>query len=186
MPRIYQKHCKTAFFENVIKRNPVDSCRLHSHALPPKTPKPVRHPIEIRCEALEPPYGICIAVRADSNIMCTVSHIDPRCIRVHYLEPGSSERNLRASSFLSLRFACNLLSVDIPILLRETRDGIRPGDERFRNLPNGVEGLTIAVPATMPVIASTGAMLTFGHTAPMKVSAIACRIGSRIRVAKAD
>src|ERR1700746_402714 len=36
----------------------------------------------------------------------------------------------------------------------------------------------------MPVIASTGAMLPLGHTAPMKVSATACRIGSRIRVAK--
>ena len=42
------------------------------------------------------------------------------------------------------------------------------------------------VPATMPVIASTGAMLTCGHAAPMKVSAIACRIGSRIRVAKSE
>jgi hypothetical protein len=78
------------------------------------------------------------------------------------------------------------LSVDIPILLRETREEIRPGDERFRNLPNGVEGLTIAVLATMPVIASTGAMLVCGQIAPMKVSAIARRIASRIRVAKAD
>jgi hypothetical protein len=38
----------------------------------------------------------------------------------------------------------------------------------------------------MPVIASTGAMLVCGHIAPMKVSAIARRIASRIRVAKAD
>jgi hypothetical protein len=30
----------------------------------------------------------------------------------------------------------------------------------------------------MPAIASTGAMLTVGHEAPFRISALACRIGS--------
>ena len=100
--------------------------------------------------------------------------------------PGSSDRNLRASSFLSLRFPCNRLSFRIPTLLLELGMGFGPVTNGLGISPTGSKDTRFAVPATMPVIASTGAMLTLGHMAPMKVSAIACRIGSRIRVAKVE
>jgi len=98
--------------------------------------------------------------------------------------PGSSDRNLRANSFLFLRFPCGFLSVDIPTSSLKLGMGFGPVTNGLEISPTGSKDSQFAVPATMPGIASTGAMLAFGHTAPMKVSATACRIGSRIRVAK--
>jgi len=47
-------------------------------------------------------------------------------------------------------------------------DPARPGDDRLRNLSNGVKGSSAStVLATMPAIASTGAMLLSGHEAPV-------------------
>jgi hypothetical protein len=68
----------------------------------------------------------------------------------------------------------------------ENEDPVRPGDERFKKLSNGVKGPHNKVLATRLVIASTGAMLTVGHEAPCRISALACRIESRIRIAKAE
>jgi hypothetical protein len=44
-------------------------------------------------------------------------------------------------SFLALRFRHTLLSAFIPILLGGNWDSLRPGDERFKKLSNGVKGL---------------------------------------------
>jgi hypothetical protein len=42
--------------------------------------------MELRGEALEPPYRLCITVSPNSNIMRIVSHIDACCVWVHYLQ----------------------------------------------------------------------------------------------------
>ena len=61
----------------------------------------------------------------------------------------------------------------ISALLGENADPVRPGDERFKNLPNGSKDRYIQVLATKLVIASTGAMLVIVHEAPVEVSALA-------------
>jgi hypothetical protein len=50
--------------------------------------------------------------------------------------------------------------------------------------PTGSKDTRFAVPATMPAIASTGAMLTLGHMGANEGLGHNCRIGSRIRVAR--
>jgi hypothetical protein len=54
----------------------------------------------------------------------------------------------------------------------------------LRNSPTGSKGLYHEVLATRLVIASTGAMLTVGHEAPCRISALACRIESRDHTGK--
>src|SRR6202035_1993278 len=44
----------------------------------------------------------------------------------------------RASCFLCFRFRHSFLSIVISALLSGNWDPVRPGDERFKNLPNGV------------------------------------------------
>jgi hypothetical protein len=50
----------------------------------------------------------------------------------------------------------------------ENEDPVRPGDERFKKLSNGVKGPYNKVFATRQVIASTGAMPIVGHEAPCR------------------
>lgn len=67
----------------------------------------------------------------------------------------------------------------------EDEDSVRPGDERFKKLSNGVKGpFYNEVLATILVIASTGAMLPVGHEAPCRLAALACRTESRITLAE--
>ena len=54
-----------------------------------------------------------------------------------------------------------------------------PVTNGLRISPTGSKDSLLGVPATMPVIASTGAKLVIGHKAPLEVSAIACRIDPR-------
>jgi hypothetical protein len=54
----------------------------------------------------------------------------------------------------------------------------------LRNSPTGSKGRYNEVLATRLVIVSTGAMLTVGHEAPFRISALACRIESWIRLAE--
>ena len=54
-----------------------------------------------------------------------------------------------------------------------------PVTNGLRISPTGSKDFLLEVPATMPVIASTGAKLVIGHKAPLEVSAIACRIDPR-------
>jgi len=49
--------------------------------------------------------------------MGAVSYINPRCVRMNYLQARSSDCNRRAHSFLSFRFRHNILPVVIPVLL---------------------------------------------------------------------
>jgi hypothetical protein len=57
--------------------------------------------------------------------------------------------------------------------------GFGPVTKGLENLPIGVkEPSPRTALATMPAIASTGAVLTVGHEAPFHISALACRIGS--------
>jgi len=64
--------------------------------------------------------------------------------------------------------------------------GIRfgPVTNGLKNSPTGSKGRYNKVLATKLVIASTGAMLTVGHEAPCRISALACRIESRNHIGK--
>jgi hypothetical protein len=64
--------------------------------------------------------------------------------------------------------------------------GIRfgPVTNGLRNSPTGSKGRYSAVLATRLVIASTGAMLTVGHEAPCRISALACQIESKQHTGK--
>ena len=69
----------------------------------------------------------------------------------------------------------------------EDEDSVRPGDERFKKLSNGVKGpFYNEVLATILVIASTGAMLPVGHEAPCRLAALACRTVSPDHTDKAE
>jgi hypothetical protein len=59
-----------------------------------------------------------------------------------------------------------------------------PVTNGLRNSPTGSKGRYSAVLATRLVIASTGAMLTVGHEAPCRISALACRIESKQHTGK--
>jgi hypothetical protein len=111
--------------------------------------------------------------------MCAIADIDSCGVWVDHFQTRILRLHRRASSFLALRFRHSFLSVRIPVLLAGNRDPVRPGDERFKKLSNGVKGPNIQVLATKLVIASTGAMLIVGHEAPCRISVLACRIESR-------
>jgi hypothetical protein len=68
----------------------------------------------------------------------------------------------------------------------EMRIRFGPVTNGLKNSPTGSKGRYNKVLATRLVIASTGAMLTVGHEAPCRISALACRIESRVRIAKAE
>ena len=73
----------------------------------------------------------------------------------------------RAHSFLSFRFRHGLLSVAIPASSLEIGP-VRPGDDRVeKSLQRGQRSIYATVLATMPAIASTGAMLGCGQKAPV-------------------
>ena len=64
--------------------------------------------------------------------------------------------------------------------------GIRfgPVTNGLKNSPTGSKGRYSEVLATRLVIASTGAMLIVGHEAPVRISALACRIEPRDHTGK--
>jgi hypothetical protein len=66
--------------------------------------------------------------------------------------------------------------------------GIRfgPVTNGLRNSPTGSKNRYHKVLATKLVIANTGAMLTVGHEAPFRISALACRIESPEHTGKAE
>src|SRR5439155_16907274 len=91
--------------------------------------------------------------------------------------------NRRVHSFRSLRFV-HFLCVVIPVLLGGKWESVRPGDERFRKSPQrGQRAAVLIALATMPAIASTGAMLFTGYKGTSGKSALARRTESSTRVA---
>jgi hypothetical protein len=60
-------------------------------------------------------------------------------VRFRWATFSGADCNCRASSFFAFRFRHNFLSVLIPVLPRGNRDPLRPGDERFKKLSNGVK-----------------------------------------------
>src|SRR6266481_7550117 len=97
--------------------------------------------------------------------------------------PGSSDRSRRASSFLSFRFRC-FWSIVISVLLGENWDLVRPGDERFINLPNGVEGPLQRGPCHHASDRQYRSHACERAKSTSEVSALACRIESCIRFAR--
>src|SRR5690349_12620913 len=103
-----------------------------------------------------------------SDVMQAVPNIDPRCMRMDYIQTRVLRLQL-PSPFFSLLPVPPQFSVG-----HDSRssvkgwDPVRPGDDRLRNLSNGVKGpATSMVLATMPAIASTGAMLLCAREAPV-------------------
>src|ERR1700740_3332890 len=124
--------------------------------------------MQVRRETLKPAHRLWITIRPHSDVMRAVPHVDSRCLRMDYFQT----RVLRLQSpppFFSL------LPVPPPFSVGHVSrssvkdwDPVRPGDDRLRNLSNGVKGpSTSTVLATMPAIASTGAMLLCGREAPV-------------------
>src|SRR6266403_5396059 len=98
--------------------------------------------------------------------MHSIPYIDPRCVRMDYLQT----RVLRLQSlspFLSfLPVPPQFFVGHVSRSSWKDWDPARPGDDRLRNLSNGVKGSSVStVLATMPAVASTGAMLFSGHEA---------------------
>src|SRR5260370_32076910 len=124
--------------------------------------------MQVRRETLKPAHRLWIAIRPYGDVMHAIAYIDPCCMRMNYLQ----SRVLRLQPprpFLSLLpispqfFVCHDSRSSV-----KDWDPARPGDDRLRNLSNGVKGpSTSTVLATMPAIASTGAMLFIVSEAPV-------------------
>ena len=106
------------------------------------------------------------------------------CWSVGVSKPGFSDCSRRASSFLAFRFRHSFLLVLIPVLLGRNSDPVRPGDEWFKKLSNGVKG-----PLPRGSCHQTSDRQYRSHAyrrAPgaSRISALACRIESWIRLTK--
>src|ERR1700693_2028131 len=96
--------------------------------------------MQICGETLELAHGFWIAVRPHGNVMRTIAHIDTRSVGMDHLQAWV----LRAQSprqFLPLLSVLpQLLVYRHPCSPQWNWDPVRPGDEWFKNLPNGVKG----------------------------------------------
>src|SRR5437773_11184173 len=122
--------------------------------------------MKVRCETLKSLHWFWIALRSYCDVVSTVADFDPCCMRMDHLET----RVLRlqpSRPFLSFRFRHGLLSVAIPASSLDIGP-VRPGDDRVeKSLQRGQRSIYATVLATMPAIASTGAMLGCGQKAPV-------------------
>src|ERR1700737_3478192 len=124
--------------------------------------------MQVRRKTLKPAHRLWIAIRPQRDVMHAIAYIDPRRMRMDHLQTG----------VLGLQSPCPIFSL-LPVppqffVCHHSRsslkdgDPVRPGDDRFRNLSNGVKGPSVStLLATMPAIASTGAMLLCGREAPV-------------------
>src|SRR5215467_4111091 len=126
--------------------------------------------MQICGEALESAYWLQIAVRSDGNVMRFVAHIDPRSAGMDYLQPGILRSQPPRELLPLLAIPPQLLvyrHLGSPWWDMETRFG--PVTNGLEISPTGSKDRYIQVLATMPVIASTGAMLSTGHKAPVRL-----------------
>jgi hypothetical protein len=61
--------------------------------------------MHVRGETLEPADRVGIPVRPDRDVMHAVADVDPRGMRMHHVEAGSSTRSRRANSLRCFRFS---------------------------------------------------------------------------------
>src|ERR1017187_5339587 len=96
--------------------------------------------MQVCSKTLKPAHRLWIAIRSHSDVMHAVPNIDPRCLRMDYFQP----RIFRLQSpppFFSLLpvppqfFLCHDSRSSL-----EDWDPVRPGDDRLKNLSNGVKG----------------------------------------------
>src|SRR5215467_12487501 len=143
--------------------------------------------MQICGEALESAYWLQIAVRSDGNVMRFVAHIDPRSAGMDYLQPGI----LRSQPPRQL---LPLLAIPPQLLVYRHLgspwwgygDTVRPGDERFKNLPNGVKGPVHQGPCHHASDRQYRGHAEYRARSTSEVSALACRTGSRIRLQKGE
>ena len=117
--------------------------------------------------------------------MRTIAHIDSWGVGMDY--PQTRVLRLQPSRQFFLRFSISPQPlIRVHLYAPETEIGIRLGlvTNGLRNSPTGSKNRYHEVLATRLVIASTGAMLIVGHKAPFRISALACRIESRIHTGK--
>jgi hypothetical protein len=83
--RVDQVHLKTPFFQNVVQGNPVDPGRLHRYRRYATTVQPVRQPMQIGRETLEPAYWFRISIRTHRHIVGSVAYVNPRGLGVNHV-----------------------------------------------------------------------------------------------------
>src|ERR1700747_2965146 len=98
--------------------------------------------MQLRGEALKSAHGLRITIRSYGHVMRTVAHIDSRGVRVYHF-PNLGCPSAAASRVPSWPFGFATAFYPSSSLLSSVgnEDSVRPGDERFKKLSNGVEGL---------------------------------------------
>lgn len=122
-----------------------------------------------------------IAIRPHSNIMRTIAHINARSVWMDHFQT----RVLRSQpprQFLSL-LSVPLLVYRHPCSPRWKLGPVRPGDERFMNLPNGVEWPQLQGPCHHASDRQYPGHACDRARSASEVSALACRTESLIRFA---
>src|SRR6476659_7698368 len=106
--------------------------------------------------------------KIDARRLAELLRLDPRCMRMDYFQTRVLRWQSPPPFFFRLPVPPQLFVGHNSRSPMKDWDPVRPGDDRLRNLSNGVKGpSTSTVLATMPAIASTGAMLLCGRDAPV-------------------
>ncbi len=71
-----------------VEGNPVHPGRLHHNGSHSAALEPIRHPVQIRREALETLHPFGIPVRSHRYMLRAVAHIDSGRIGVHHFQTG--------------------------------------------------------------------------------------------------
>jgi hypothetical protein len=178
--RIDQIHFKATVFQNLVEGNPIHPSRLQGDRLYSTALQPFRQTVQVCGKTLKPAYRFWISVWPHGSVMRAVPHIDSCRMRMKYFQ----SRIFRSQSpgpffpllpvppqLVACRHRCSPLA--------GKWNPVRAGDERFRKSPQrGQRAVVSTALATMPAIASTGAMLLTGHKGTSGKSALARRTES--------
>src|SRR5258706_14889867 len=124
--------------------------------------------MQVRRETLKPAHRFRITIRPHGDVVSAIAHINPRRMRMDHFQPWALRLQPPCPFLPLFPVLPPLIVCHHPGSSMKERDPVRPGDDRLRNLSNGFEGPSASTAlATMPAIASTGAMLLSGHEAPL-------------------
>jgi hypothetical protein len=86
VPRIHQIDLKSPSVEDLVQRDPVDTGRLHRDGGYTTLRQPIRQPMQIGGEALEPADRVRIPIWPDGDVMCAATDVDPGGVGLHHLQ----------------------------------------------------------------------------------------------------
>src|SRR5436190_18098051 len=89
MPRVHHIHLKSVALQDLEKGDPINACRLHNDCLYSARLQPLRHAMQVRCEASERSHWLGISPSGYSDVMVGVTNINPCRIPVQRREPSS-------------------------------------------------------------------------------------------------